>query len=223
MSTLLSLVNIAREECDVGGSELSSLSGVLGESLRFKNWTIRAWEEIQEMRRDWRWMRTAFSFTTTADDGSYSYSDAGISSRFGMFDKTNCTVYLTATGTNDQTELKWLDYEIFQSTYLVGSQTNQRPTHFTIGDSNELLVGPAPDSTLYTIAGHYYKSPQTLSADADTPELPEQHRVIVARVMKKYSRFSAAPEIYVDAHNEETRILNDLRNKYLPAITLCGA
>ena len=221
MSTFLQLVNYAREECDAAGSgDLTTLVGVTGESLRFKNWIIRAWNEIQEMRTDWKWMRAAYSFTTTANDGAYSSSDAGIASRFGRFDITNCTVYLTATGTNDQTELEWLDYETFQCTYLIGPQTNQRPTHFTIGDANELLVGPAPDSALYTITGHYFKSPQALSADADEPELPDHHSVIAYRAMKKYARFSASPEIYVDANAEESRMMNAIRNMYLPVISI---
>lgn len=217
MSTFLQLVNQAREECDAGGVDLSSLSGVAGESLRFKNWVIRSWEEIQERYR-WKWMRAAFSFTTTANDGSYTAAQAGISSRFGMWDKTFCTAYLTSAGTSDQTELKWLDYETFRQVYLTGAQTDNRPLHFTSGDSNELLVGPKPDSTLYTVAGHYYKSPQTLSADSDEPELPEQHRIIVARAMKKYARFTSAPEIFSEAAGEERRILMQLTGKYLPAM-----
>lgn len=216
---LLNLVNQVREECDVSRTgDLATLSGVTGESLLVKNWVIRSWREIQMMQSQWRWMRAAYSFTSTANDGSYTSTQAGISSRFGMWDKTYCSVYLTATGVNDQTELDWMDYEDFRSTYLTGTQSDSRPQHFTVGDANELLVGPKPDSTLYTVSGYYYKSPQELSADADEPELPEQHDVIAFRAMKKYSRYQAAPEIYAEADREERRVLRSLHNKYLPAI-----
>lgn len=221
MSTLLQLANQVREECDVSrAGDLATLSGVTGESLRIKNWVIRAWREIQMMRSDWRWMRASYSFTTTANDGSYTSAQAGIASRFGLFDKTYCSVYLTATGTTDQTELYWVEYDDFRSYYLTGTQSDTRPQHFTIGDSNELLVGPKPDSALYTITGYYFKSPQELSADADEPELPEQHDVIAYRAMRKYARFESAPEIYAEAEREERRILTSLFNKYLPAIQL---
>lgn len=218
MSTLLQLVNQVREECDVSrAGDLTMLSGVTGESLRIKNWVIRSWREIQMMQSRWRWMRAAYSFTTTANDGSYTSVQAGISSRFGLWDETYCSVYLTASGVNDQLELGWMDYEDFRSIYLTGTQTDSRPQHFTIGDANELLVGPKPDSALYTITGHYYKSPQELSADTDEPELPEQHDVIAFRAMKKYARFNAATEIYAEAEREERRGLRALHAKYLPA------
>lgn len=222
MSTFLQLVNFARGECGVSGGDLSTLASVTGESLRFKNWVIRAWEEIQELHADWKWMRAAFSFTTTANDGSYTSAQAGIASRFGYWDRTYCTVYLTATGVSDQTELRWLDYETFRAYYLTGNQTDSRPQHFTVGDSNELLIGPAPGSTAYTVAGKYYKSTQTLSDDDDEPELPEQHKIIAYKAVMKYAVFDSAPEVMSLGGAEYNRILSFLRNRYLPAIQLGG-
>lgn len=224
MPTFLQLVNYNREECDVSGrGDLSTLVDVTGESLRFKNWVIRSWEEIQEQHADWKWMRASYSFATTANDGTYTSAQAGISSRFGRWDRTYCTAYLTASGTADQAELCFVDYEDFRSSCLTQPVSASRPTHFSVGDANELLLWPVPDSALYTIKGDYFKSPQILSADADEPELPEQHRIIVYRAMKKYARFSASPEIYADANEHESLIMSQLRAKYLPAFHLGDA
>lgn len=219
MSTLLQLVNQTREECDVSRSgDLVSLTGITGENQRIKNWVVRSWNEIQSLHEDWRWMRATYSFVTTAGNGEYTSTGAGIASRFNRWDKTYCSVYLTATGTNDQIELGWMDYADFRSIYLTGVQSNSRPQYFTIGDAGQLLLGPKPESTLYTISGYYHKSPQELSADGDIPELPEQHEVIVYRAMRKYARFEVAAEITNDAFVEEKRILCSLRNKYLPEV-----
>lgn len=220
MSTFLELVNFARSESGVSGAELTTLADVSGESLRFKNWVIRAWEEIQELHPDWRWMRASYSFATTANQCSYTSAQAGISSRFGYWDRTYCTVYLTASGTADQIELDWMDYEAFRAAYLTGPQTSSRPQHFSIGDANELLLGPAPSSALYTVAGKYFKSPQTLSANADVPELPEQQRIIAYRAMLKYGYYEAASEVLARAKGDYRRILSSLEQKYLPAIRL---
>lgn len=225
MSTFLALTNYAREECDAAGSgDLTTLSGVTGESLRFKNWIIRSWEEIQERYADWRWMKTDYSFVTTSEDGTYTSAQAGISSRFGNWDKTFCTVYTTSAGTADQTQLEWVDYDSFRDYYLVGShaQLIGRPLHFSVGPSNELLLGPKPDSALYTVAGQYHKSPQALSADADEPELPDHQRVIVYRAMQKYARFTAAPEIMDDARSKERALMAQITAKYLPEVLLAG-
>lgn len=225
MTTFLQLVNYAREESDAAGSgDLTTLSGVTGESRRFKNWIIRSWEEIQERHPDWRWMKTDYSFVTTASDGTYTSAQAGIASRFGNWDKTFCTVYTTSVGTTDQTQLCWADYDTFRNYYLVGShsQLTGRPLHFSVGPSNELLIGPKPDSALYTIAGQYHKSPQTLSADADEPELPDHQRVIVYRAMQKYARFTVAPEILGDARENDRLLMAQIRSKYLPEVLLAG-
>lgn len=216
---LLELVNYARSECGAG-SDLTSLTGVTGDSLRFKNWVIREWEEIQKKHRDWRWMMAAYSFTSTANSGSYTPAQAGISTRFGMWDRNFCTVYLTATGVSDQSEVYFLDFNSFRQMYLLGAQTSQRPIHFTIGGNNELLLAPKPESTLYTITGNYYKGVQTLSANSDIPELPEQHEVIAYGAMMRFGRYKAAPEIYTDASGRMRKIMKQLTAVYLPEMML---
>lgn len=220
MATLLSLVNDARQECGITSGDLTSLSSITGENLRFKNWTIKAWEEIQGMHDDWYFLRGDYSFTTTANDGSYTGAQAGIATRFLDWDISWAKVYLTASGTSDETEIYYLNYEDFRIAYLTGSQTSGRPLYFSVGLDQELLLGPAPDSTAYTIAGQYRKTPQTLSADADVVDIPEQSGVIVYRTMKKYARYESAGEIYADAMNEEQRMMRILEKKYLPNMRL---
>lgn len=222
MSTFLELVNFARQESGVLGADLTSLTSVTGESLRFKNWIIRAWDQIQKKHQDWKWMRSGYSFTTTANDGSYTSAEAGIATRFGYWDRTYCTVYLTASGTHDQTELEYLDYETFRCHYLTGTQTNQRPLHWTIGDANELLIGPTPESTLYTIAGAYYKSPQILSADADVPELPEDHDLIAWWAIKRYGGYEVAPEVIMTAKENISSSMGTLTARYRPTVEMAG-
>lgn len=218
--TFLELVNFVRQECDVSMADLSTLSGVVGEDKRIMNWVIRSWNDIQNKHIDWKFLRGTFSFVTTANDGSYSSSDAGISTRFRYWARDYCTVYLTASGVNDQTEIRWLDYETFRSYYLTGTQSNQRPQHFTAGLSNELLLGPAPDSALYTIAGQYVKAPQVLNDSTDIPDLPEQHEVIAYLAMTKYGNFEVAQEVIARGKAEYRRIMADLRLRYLPEIQL---
>lgn len=220
--TFLELVNFVRSESGDTSSDLSALSSVTGENLRIKNWVIRSWNEIQDLHDDWKWMRGTYSFTTTADQGAYTSAQSGISSRFRFWDKTYCTAYLTAVGVTDQIELRWLEYEVFRANYLTGSQTSGRPEHFTVGLSNELIVGPEPVSTGYTIAGQYAKSRQELSADTDEPEVPELHEIIAWRALMKYGRYESAQEVYADARMQYRALLSKLRNKYLPMISLCG-
>lgn len=218
--TLLQLVNAVREEGGVSGGTLATLASARGETLRIKNHVIKAWKEIQSILRDATFMRGDYSFATSDGDGDISSAGAGIASGFLRFSKTRCTCYVTATGVADEFPLAWMPFEAFREVYLTGSQVNGRPESFSVNKAGELLLGPKPNSTGYTITGEYEKSVTALSADDDAPDIPEQDEVIEYRALMKYARFEAAAEIYDDAKANYNRIMSDLRTKYLPEITL---
>ena len=64
--TFLQLINRARQECGVTGPDLTTVTGLTGESLRFYNWINSAWVDIQTAHEDWQFMRLPFQFNTVA-------------------------------------------------------------------------------------------------------------------------------------------------------------
>jgi len=89
--------------------------------------------------------------------------------------------------------------------------------------NNSLGLGPKPTAG-YTVAGEYWKSAQTLAADADEPEMPaEIHMAIVYRAMMMYGRFTAAGEVFNDGEQNYRRILTALVRNQTPMVRMGGA
>lgn len=222
--TFLELCKRVRQEAGISGSGPSTVVGQSGELKRVVDWTASAYEDLQIEREDWRWMRGSFSFQTTANDRDYTSVEAGIASRFSHWHLDRIKSYKTATGINSQVVLGHLSYEEWASRYDVGSLTTTpgQPLLCAAANDNKLLLAPVPNG-IYTISGEYQKSPQLLTVDADTPELPTQyHLAIVYRALMMYARYDAAGEIYNDALANYQRIMRPLERLQLPEIGFAG-
>lgn len=214
--TFLELCKRVRQEAGVSGSGPATVVGQVGEMKRIVDWVNSAWEDVQLARPDWYWMRASFNFTTTLNDEQYSSTDVGIATRFSMWDINSFRIYDTTVGVNDQIELPFIRYTDYRDVYMTGPQVTSRPYEFTIAPNLDLLLGPKPNGT-FRIDGDYYKSPQTLSADADIPELPSQfHMIIVYRALMLYARYEAAAEIYGDAEMNYRRLMRRLELNQMP-------
>jgi len=225
MSTFLELVNQTREECGASGPALTSLGGTLSQgTLRIKNWVKNAWLDIQRSHRTWNFMMNTFSFTTTA--GVQSYTASTLSSPITDFanwkvDAMRC--YRTSIGIADEQVLPFMDWLTFRDVYQFGTNglAQARPVAYTIDPQKRLLLGQIPDDS-YTITGWYYRSPQTLTADSDTPSyIPaEFHEVVVFKAMVKYGMYEAAGEVVARGREESDRVLAALTSDYLPPVTM---
>jgi hypothetical protein len=206
----------------------SAVASATGTLLKMTGWVAEAWNDIQIARRDWFWMQTAFSGETVASDANYAYTDmTGPITRFSqwLFSPTGdsgFTIYPDATGRVDERMLPFVPWEIFRRVYRRGSNLTVEgfPTIFSVSPDRQIYLWPVPDD-VYVMNGVYKKSPQILSADADTPEMPtEFHDLIWMRAWK-------TAEIYDDSYTrfafivqEERRLYTALLNNQCPAMSM---
>ena len=184
------------------------------------NWTASAWDDIQLERPDWYWMRSSFTFTTVGGTRLYSPSDAGIASRFSMWDTNSLRIWRLSK--TDEIELPFLAYEDFRQSYLIGQEIQNQPLYYTIDPQLNLLLGPIPDG-VSTVTGEYFKSVQSLADSADVPEMPSQfHMAVVYRALMFYARYEAAGEIYTDAQANYKRFLRRMELNQLPDVVIEG-
>lgn len=221
----LQLSQRLRQEAGVSGSGPSTVVSQTGEMRRIVDWVAEAWYEIQMSRKNWMWMRGTFAFNTTASDDDYTSAEAGIASRFSMWDTETFRIYATSEGVAGETILPYLGYNDFIRTYHVGTRTTGLPVCFTIGNDRRIILGPKPDKQ-YTVSGEYWKSIQTLSADADTPDMPDEfHPYIVYKALEKYGLYESAIEVVGRAVNQQKFYKRVLETNQLPmmeaAETLC--
>lgn len=207
---------MVRQEAGLSGTGPSAVTGQTGENKRIVDWVKSAWDEIQMYNPDWFWMRGSFSFSTIANDYDYTSSGAGITTRFANWDMGSIRLYQTSV--DDEMSLPAILYQDYRTAFLTGLQTATRPVCCSVSPDNQLLLGDKPDGA-YVVRGDYFKTPQALAADSDTPEMPEQyHMAIVWRALMKYARYDAAAEIYQDARENYRRIMIQLNNKQMPGI-----
>jgi len=222
--TLLGLVNRVRQECQVSGIQnLTTVQGATGQTLDFVNWINAAWQDIQETKSDWNFMRANFTFNTNTSTPTQSYSptDAGINATFCNWKKDSCRIYSVTLGLPNEMILPWITYDEFRNLWIYGAQrTNyQRPVMFTTDPGKNFLLGGIPDISGYSVNGEYFTLPIVLSADTDTPTMPTQyHMLIVYRAMEHYGMAEAAPEVLSRGQRESTKMLARLTIDQLPVL-----
>jgi len=220
MSTYLQLSQRLRQEAGISGTGPSTVVSQTGEMRRVVDWVNSAWLDIQMDSPYWDWMRDDFSFVTVANQRSYTPVQAGITTRFGRWNLDS--IGLSSGSQNDETLLDETSYRSFRFMYIVGPQTVGRPVSVTAMPDQSLGLGHTPNA-VFTVRGEYWKTPQSLSVDADIPEMPEQfHEAIVYRALMLYARYESAAEIYSDAEQNYKRWMGQLRDHQLPGVTLSG-
>lgn len=152
-------------------------NGRLGRIVRA---TAQAWEDIQNGRNDWVFMRAQFTGALVINQTSYTPAQLGIATRFRSFFRDADaegflphTIYDASIGVSDESGLFETSPAMWRMAYGRGSQTATRPTDYAL-DGQNFLVGPKPDKA-YVAKGWYRKSPQALVADADLPDMPAQY------------------------------------------------
>jgi hypothetical protein len=219
--TFLELCQKLRQEAGISGAGPASVVNQQGEYARIVNWIINAWQEIQLTRKDWYFLRGDFTFDTVALKGAYTPAEAGISTRFKMWDIDSLRLYLKSTGQNDERSLTYLPYEDFRRQFLTGQRLNNRPLYFTFDTDLNLVFGDIPEA-VYTVTGEYFKKPQVFASTVTenntvVPDMPEEyHMLIVYEALKKYAMFEAAPEVLQYAMTNASRIYNALQSEQLP-------
>jgi hypothetical protein len=223
-----------RYECGVSGTQLQTVQNLNGELLRLRNWIRDAWQELQQERTDWKFMKTPFSFSLTPGVQRYSLATvqaANASIDIDMYKQDSFSLDLPGdTGTearSAEVPLGVMAYNHFRNMYVVGypigdSTRWQQPMTAAIDDDRTLCFGPAPDLA-YLIRGECWINPQILSADTDVPIMPAKyHNVIVYRAMKKYAGYESANDVRVRSVQEGNAPELTLFNEQLPQVTIDG-
>lgn len=222
--SFLDLVQRLHQESGTSGIAPASTVAQVGDSKRMVDWISTAWMDIQNERRDWFFMREQVQFTTTANKGSYTYSDAGLMT-FANYKVDSFRCYNAAAGVGSEIELMYRPYDQFRNIHLFGNMRllRQRPYDFTVDPAKNFVLGPVPDDA-YVINGEAYAMPTELANDADRPALPPHyHMLIVWRALVYYGYKEAAPEALTFGQNEYERMRRELMSDQLPEVQIGGA
>lgn len=235
MGTFLSICkDVARESGTVPTwASISTMQDQTGRIQRVGEWVNSAHNDIQRSQRDWLWLLGEFSGALTASTQTYtaasllSAEDAARFSEWRMVDRDGIwafSVYLTSAGQSTEQRIRYEPYQRFRQTYLFGSKATDTgmPQVVSVNPSQGLVFSPTPDAA-YTVRGLFQKSPQTLSADADKPEMPAQfHDAIKFKALMHMAVFDEATDQSGSWEREYMRIKGELMDHQLPPFQMAG-
>jgi len=219
----LDLVQLLHYEAKLPGAPPDAVTGQSGRAADLVRWTAEAWNDLQrEKDGRWKWRLSDWTFDSAADDADYTYGEitdvdaAAVITRFHAWEfdeEAPPLIYLVSDGKATENELPVLDWFDFRRLYIKGTHTSAPPTCISVKpNNNTLYLGPTPDD-IYRITGNYWKSIQTLVADADTPEMPsDYHVLIVYRALQKYAYNIVGQEVLARANAEGMPLYDALIN-----------
>lgn len=208
----LQLVQRGAREADLPGANAASVTAATGDVALLAGWISDCWVNLQKQPKDWRWLRDRFTGAAlTPTVGAYRGTTLYGARFSGFLEGEAGVVSITdpiSTGTHF---LAWLDYERFRRAYLVGAQTPGTPVAWSVAPDGQLLVGPEPDRA-YTLDAEVRKTAQRLESDADVPECPEDHHMILVwkALLDDAAGFDAAPDVATRAANKYEEMLRAL-------------
>lgn len=216
----LQLINRARVECGVSGPALTTAQNLTGEAARFGNWINAAWVDLQTSKDDWQWMLEDFQFNTVTEQQIYTPTEVGVASTFANWKRDSFRCSSVGASFGDEQLLNYMEYPTFRNLYQYANmrRTYARPVVVSIAPDKNLAFGSIPNQP-FVIVGQYYVKPTEMSADTDTPNIPERfHMLMVYRAMLYYGGFEAAPEVYARGETEYNRLYKRLEVDQLPTI-----
>lgn len=232
MSTFLQLVqDLARESGTLAPSSITTVVSPTNPRLdKLVGWVRKAYTNLQNQHKEWAWLRAETLQTLTASTARYL--GPGASPNFGLTrwgswledgdDLLTVSIYDNSIGTEDEGPIRQIDYALWYAKYGRGDHDENRPIEWAISPAQELCLGPTPDAA-YKIRFPYIKTPQSLAADADTPEMPSRFHDLVVweamRLLQTHDGNFNAKQFYMP---EMLEMRSHLEREQLPEIRIGG-
>lgn len=226
----LDMVKRTARDCRIPGTGPSTVVSQTGMNQNLVSWVAEAWVEIQNLHKDWRFLRLSASFTTVAGTALYTLGTGtgtvGLAaSAFGRWVRKSFRLYTTSVGTNDEQHLGYREYDSWRDLYLMGSNRNARtrPSEYTVNPAYSIGLGPVPAAG-YTVTGDYFRKAVKLALDADIPACPSEYfMLIVYEAIKKYGARENVTRLYQYGAAQANLMLPQMEAECLPEIKIGGA
>lgn len=215
MATYLELAQATRVLCGMQGSGPTSVTdnqGIEEVLVRFVN---DAYQDIQNAREEWNFLRASRSFSTSAGQDTYTLSGIFTESS-PVFKKYKRDSFIITDSNGKQIYLKYRDFDRLEAQYL-NEDREDLPTYFSIDPSNNSVVLKPTPNGAYNVNFRYWKGPESLTEAAQVPSLPLPfHNLIVYRATEKMAVYLSAAETYAKYSNEYAKMLGQLMRMEIP-------
>lgn len=144
-----------------------------------------AWTTLKNEREDWKFFRESINFNTQADKQLYTTSDLTVNNAkiadIVRWDRNGFRFQQKSDA--DDIGLTCIHEGDFEKLYTRSGPYNVDKGHPSVitvleDDSRTLRVYPVPDGA-YTVYGRFWYTSGEFSADADTPDLPDDFHMML--------------------------------------------
>lgn len=206
--TFLQLVQQFYREMGYSGPAPTTVVGQTSQKRKAVDWIAEADFLINSRWVDWDYMWSQWTQATVSGTANYA-APADI----GTWDKES--FYLNYTS-DSYAKLNYISYKEWREQYRQGTQTNDEPNLFTVLPDKSITLQSPPDG-IYTIYADYWKEPTKMTADADTPEMPDRfQRIIIVRAKIIHAEHFENQMLYQQAIMEYGELLERLEADQLP-------
>lgn len=191
--TFLELCKELRARCGIQGEGPTAVTRQVGILDRVVKTVQEAYLEVQLAYPDWNFRWGTFEIETAASVKDYDPTNQSID----LVVEDSVTCYDTAAGGEaEEWRLDYVPYADWLLAYGMGTPSSGAPSVFTVLPSRTIRLYPTPDADTYRVQGDYYRTPHALTANADTPIIPEgHHMVIVYRAMIAMGGYLGAADV----------------------------
>ncbi len=178
-------------------------TGQTGQALQLVNWIDRAWEHIQNRHRFWRWAMKWAQPTIPVNTFKVDLSSSLITDfrnwvpTYYQADKSHPYVLLQPSDqVNNPIRARYrpqgtmlLEYHVLG--FAVAGDTGVtirpgRPAEFTFLDDEKTIVFPVKLEVAMDLLIRYQKTPQALTGDTTTPDMPARHHMAIVYKAAQY-------------------------------------
>lgn len=205
--TFLELCQTLRREVGAAGTGPANVEGQTGEYARLIEWVRNAWLRIQERHERWR-----FAWAEGTLEVEPAFREYDLPAEVAVVDYD--ALYL------GETKLTVVDWRQFREDFREPSGAQIRRVSFS--PDGKLRLEAFPTAT-GVVSFEYWREPQRLQSNNDTPRCPEPYQLaIVYAAMVQYGLYENAPEVVQQAQANYAGVYQELVNRELPAVHIQG-
>ena len=207
--TYLELCARANQMAGLQGT-ITAVASVTGYQQNLVDYVAEAYEDLQNMRTDWRFMRSNVTFNTVQGTTEYSLSTIGITDHGRWLDNI---AYADSNGYLIRLRPQNYDRFLLEET---GNTVQSKPFKYTEDPVDRHLYINEPDG-VYAITAHYMTKAVVLALDADVPLLPSQFHLLIAYLgAMKMANFMGNTNMYSKLQVDADYLLGSMMRSELP-------
>ncbi len=167
-----------------------------------------AWEDIQNLRQDWEFLKVETGFSTVVGQTEYTL--------LNIFGSSTSVVgkYRGILG-DDARVLQKISYDAYLLKE-VDEEDNSEPSRYAIHPTTQ-SIWMNPASEVEALALHYWRKPQVLANNTDEPICPSEfHMAIVYQALVNYGVFLGSGDMFQGYTSRASSIIGDMMRQQIP-------